>query len=187
MIPSCPATTTLDVFLKQFMPDASSTATRVIDVLLRYLIAEGATVVFGVPGGLLHTFFESVERHPSMELVVTKHEEGAAFMADGFARASRKLAVCAATAGPGATNLLTGVSCAFADGVPMLVITGQAPSHSLGKGAAQETSREDIDIVAMFSPVTKYSADGDDRPTGSRITFVARFASRSRDALGRCT
>ncbi|MEO7109684.1 MAG: thiamine pyrophosphate-binding protein, partial [Polyangiaceae bacterium] len=67
-------------------------------------------------------------------------------------------AVCAGTSGPGATNLVTGVACAFADGVPMLVITGQAASHALGKGAAQETTREDIDIVEMFRPITKYSA-----------------------------
>src|SRR6187200_3170193 len=93
-----------------------------------------------------------------MQLVMTKHEEGAAFLAHGYARVSRKLAVCAGTSGPGATNLVTGVACSFADGVPVLVVTGQAASHALGKGAAQETTREDIDIVAMFQPVTKYSA-----------------------------
>jgi len=133
-------------------------APRVIDVFLRYLKAEGVSVVFGIPGGLLHPFFEVIERDPDIDLVVTKHEEGAAFMADGYARVSRKLSVCGGTAGPGATNMITGVACAFADGVPMLVVTGQAASHALGKGAAQETSREDMDIVAMFRPVTKYSA-----------------------------
>jgi acetolactate synthase-1/2/3 large subunit len=131
---------------------------RVIDVFLRYLKAEGVSVVFGIPGGLLHPFFEVIEADPDIELVMTKHEEGAAFMADGYARVGRRLSVCAGTSGPGATNLLTGVACAFADGVPMLVVTGQAASHALGKGAAQETSREDMDIVAMFRPVTKYSA-----------------------------
>lgn len=114
-------------------------------------------MVFGIPGGLLHPFFEAVEAHPDLQLVVSKHEEGAAFMADGYARTSRRLAVCAGTSGPGATNLLTGVACAFADAVPMLVVTGQANSNALGKGAAQETNREDMDIVAMFRPVTKYS------------------------------
>jgi len=141
------------------MPDASSTTvTRALDVFLQYLVAEGATAVFGVPGGLLHPFFAGVEAHPKLQLIVTKHEEGAAFMADGFARTTRKLAVCAGTAGPGATNLLTGVSCAFADGVPMLVLTGQVPSHAIGRGAAQETAATDMDIVGMFKPVTKYSA-----------------------------
>jgi acetolactate synthase-1/2/3 large subunit len=131
---------------------------RVIDVFLRYLKAEGVSFVFGIPGGLLYPFFAAVERDHEIELVMARHEEGAAFMADGYARVSRKLAICAGTAGPGATNMMTGVACAFADGVPMLVLTGQAASHALGKGAAQETSREDVDIVAMFRPITKYSA-----------------------------
>jgi acetolactate synthase-1/2/3 large subunit len=131
---------------------------RVIDVFLRYLKAEGVRVIFGIPGGLLHPFFEAIEDDDGLRLVMSKHEEGAAFMADGYARVGRVLSVCAGTSGPGATNLMTGVACAFADGVPMLVVTGQAASHALGKGAAQETSREDIDIVAMFAPVTKYSA-----------------------------
>lgn len=129
-----------------------------VSVFLKYLEAEGAAVVFGIPGGLLHPFFEAVALDPRFRLIVTKHEEGAAFMADGYARTSHRLAVCAGTAGPGATNLLTGVSCAFADSVPMLVVTGQAASHAIGKGAAQETGREDMDIVSMFRPVTKYSA-----------------------------
>ncbi len=131
---------------------------RVVDVFIRYLKAEGARVVFGIPGGLLHSFFEQIEADPEMQLVVPKHEEGAAFMADGYARSSGRLAVCAGTAGPGATNLLTGVSVAFADGVPLLVVTGQAAHMAMGKGAAQETNREDIDIVGMYRPVTKYSA-----------------------------
>ncbi len=131
---------------------------RAVDVVLRYLKAEGVRVVFGIPGGLLYPFFDAVELDPELQLVVSRHEGGASFMADGWARSSRKLAVCAGTAGPGSTNLLTGVACSFADGVPVLVLTGQPAVHALGKGAAQEASREDIDIVAMFRPVTKYSA-----------------------------
>jgi len=137
--------------------DAIEPGRRVIDIFLRYLVAEEATVVFGIPGGLLHPFFEAVEARDDFRLVVSKHEQGAAFMADGYARAGGRLGICAGTSGPGATNLLTGVACAFADGIPMLVVTGQAASHALGKGAAQETNREDMDIVAMFRPVTKYS------------------------------
>ncbi|HHH29576.1 MAG TPA: thiamine pyrophosphate-binding protein, partial [Polyangiaceae bacterium] len=157
------------------MSDPSSEQpTRVIDVFLRYLKAEGTRVVFGIPGGLLHPFFEAVEYSPDLRLVIPKHEEGGAFMADGYARVSRSLAVCAGTSGPGSTNLLTGVACAFADGVPMLVVTGQAASHSLGKGAAQETGREDIDIVQMFRPVTKYSA---------MVTSAGTMAGHLRRAL----
>ena len=131
---------------------------RMVDVLLRYLKAEDVTHVFGIVGGLLYPFFRAVEDDADLTLVHVKHEQGAAFMADGYARTTGKLAVCAGTSGPGSTNLVTGVACAYADGVPMLVITGQAASRALGKGAAQETSREDIDIVEMFRPITKYSA-----------------------------
>ena len=131
---------------------------RMVDVFIGYLESEAITHVFGIVGGLLYPLFASVEAAESLTLVHVKHEEGAAFMADGFARTTGRLAVCAGTSGPGATNMLTGVACAFADGVPMLVVTGQAASHALGKGAAQEASREDIDIVEMSRPVTKYSA-----------------------------
>ncbi|MCG8555902.1 MAG: thiamine pyrophosphate-dependent enzyme [Proteobacteria bacterium] len=136
---------------------APASEPRAVDVFLKHLKAEGAQVVFGIPGGLLHPFFDAVEHDADLGLIVSKHEEGAAFMADGYARVCGRLAVCAGTSGPGATNLLTGVACAYADGVPMLVVTGQAASAALGKGAAQETNREDIDIVEMFRPVTKYS------------------------------
>ncbi|HEX7663306.1 MAG TPA: thiamine pyrophosphate-binding protein [Polyangiaceae bacterium] len=147
---------------------------RAIDVCVRYLRAEGVDTVFGIPGGLLHPFFEALEATEGMQVVMSKHEEGAAFMADGYARTTGKLAVCAGTSGPGATNLVTGVACAFADGVPMLVVTGQAASHALGKGAAQETTREDIDIVEMFRPITKYSA---------MVTSPESFAQHLRRAL----
>lgn len=155
-------------------PEPAPTPTTVVDVFLCYLKAEGVDRVFGIPGGLLHPLFEWLESDPELSLVVTKHEEGAAFMADGYARVSGRLAVCAGTSGPGSTNLLTGVACAFADGVPILVVTGQAASHALGKGAAQETAREDIDIVAMFRPVTKYSA---------MVTSAKSFSQHLRRAL----
>lgn len=145
----------MDQSSRHSVPDARP---RLVDLALQYLKREGVRHVFGVPGGLLHSFFDAVETDPDLSLIVTRHECGAAFMADGSARVSGRLAVAAATSGPGATNLLTGVAVAFADGVPMLVITGQAPSHAFGRGAAQETAREDIDSVGMFAPVTKYSA-----------------------------
>ena len=117
------------------LAEALHVVPRAVDLFLAYLKAEGVRVVFGIPGGLLYPLFEAIEEDAELLLVVTKHEEGAAFMADGYARVSRRLSVCAATSGPGATNLMTGVACAFADGVPMLVVTGQAASHALGKGA----------------------------------------------------
>lgn len=158
----------------QLVPKTAPQKTRAIDIFVRYMKAEGVSTVFGIPGGLLHPFFEALEADADMRVVMSKHEEGAAFMADGYARTTGKLAVCAGTSGPGATNLVTGVACAYADGVPLLVITGQAASHALGKGAAQETTREDIDIVEMFRPITKYSA---------MVTSASSLAQHLRRAL----
>lgn len=157
-------------------PLSKQTTPRVVDVALRYLKEEGVRLVYGIPGGLLHPFFAAIEADDELAIIATKHEEGAAFMADGAARVTGRIAVCAGTSGPGATNLMTGVACAFADGVPLLVITGQAATHALGKGAAQETTREDIDIVEMFRPVTKYSA---------MVTSAGGFAHHLRRALRR--
>lgn len=140
------------------LPQPVAALRRVVDVVLDYLKAEGVRHVFGIPGGLLAPFFDAVDHDDELSLIVAKHEGGAAFMADGAARASRRIAVCAGTSGPGSTNLLTGVACAYADAVPMLVLTGQPATHALGRGAAQEASREDMDIVGVFAPVTKYSA-----------------------------
>ncbi len=146
-----------------------------LDVMFEYMRLEGVTHVFGVPGGLLYPFFARIENGGEFTFIVTKHEQGAAFMADGFARASEGLAVCAVTGGPGATNLLTAVACACADGIPMVVITGQPATHTLGRGAAQETGREDMDIVAMFRPITKYSAM---LPNGQSMGHHVRRAFR---------
>jgi acetolactate synthase I/II/III large subunit len=154
--------------------EPAATPQRMVDVFLRYLREEGVTHIFGIPGGLLHPLMVAVEASAELALIVTKHEQGAAFMADGYARTTGRLAVCAGTSGPGATNLVTGVACAYADGVPMLVVTGQAATHALGKGAAQETSREDIDIVEMFRPITKYSA---------MVTDAGTFSHHLRRAL----
>ena len=128
------------------------------ETVLAHFKQEGLTHVFGIVGGLLHPFFRGIEDDKSITFIHARHEEGAAFMADGFARTSGNPAVVAGTSGPGATNLITGVACAFTDGVPMIVITGNVATGALGKGAAQETNREDIDIVEMFRPITKYSA-----------------------------
>lgn len=135
-----------------------TTTTTPAQLLMNYLTLEGVDRVFGIPGGLIHPLFSSLEGSPNFEVVVAKHEEGAVFMADGFARARGGLGVCIATAGPGATNMLTGVALANSSGIPLLVLTGQVPSAVFGRGSAQESVRENVDIVGMFDPVTKYSA-----------------------------
>lgn len=128
-----------------------------VQVLLSYLEQEGVDTIFGIPGGPLMPFFEGIFDRGKMRTIITKHEEGAAFMADGYARVSGRLGVCCATTGPGATNALTGIACAYRDSVPVLLVTAQVALSAFGKGAAQESSPLGIDIVDMFRDVTKAS------------------------------
>ncbi|PIU20486.1 MAG: thiamine pyrophosphate-binding protein [Elusimicrobia bacterium CG08_land_8_20_14_0_20_59_10] len=131
--------------------------TTAIRLLVEYLKGEGVTHVFGIPGGALAPFYEAVFELGGITPVLAKHEGGAAFMADGYARASGRLGVCCSTTGPGATNLVTGVACACADSVPLLVLTAQVSTASFGKGAFQESTCHSVDIVDMFKAVTKSS------------------------------
>ena len=127
------------------------------ELLLKYLAGEGVEYIFGVPGLSLVPFFDATNKQDAIKLILSKHEEGAAFMADGYARISGKLGVCYATSGPGTTNLMTGVATAYVDNVPLLVITGQVPMSIYGKGTLQDSTKEGVDSVAMFDPITKYS------------------------------
>lgn len=128
-----------------------------VRLLLAYLEQEGVDTVFGIPGGPLMPLYEAMFAGGKIRPVVTKHEEGAAFMADGYARVSGRLGVCCATTGPGATNALTGIACAYRDSVPVLLLTAQIALSAFGKGAAQESSPLGIDIVDMYKDVTKAS------------------------------
>ncbi len=128
-----------------------------IKLLLKYLEAEGVKYIFGIPGGPLMPLYEAIHELGNIRAILTKHEQGAAFMADGYARVSGGLGVCCATTGPGATNLLTGVACAYADSIPLLILTAQVATASFGKGAAQESTCHGVDIVNIFKTVTKSS------------------------------
>jgi len=112
------------------------------DALVRVLEAEGVKYVFGIPGSHILPFYDALARSKKIKTILTKHEGGAAFMARMYVRASGKPAVCAATAGPGATNLVTGVADAFCENVPVIVITGQAPTGLFGMNAMQEATGE---------------------------------------------
>ena len=131
--------------------------TTAVNLLVKYLKAEGVKHIFGIPGGPLMPLYEALFEAGGIKPVIAKHEQGAAFMADGYARAGGKLGVCCATTGPGATNLLTGVACSYADSIPVLVITAQVAVSAFGKGAVQESTCHGVDIVEMFKPVTKSS------------------------------
>lgn len=128
------------------------------DVVLRYLEAEGVECVFGVPGTTVVPLLAAFNRNPAIKPVLTRHEEGAAFMADGYARVSGKLGACFSTSGPGATNLVSGVATAHMDNTPIVVITGQVETSVYGKGAFQDSTREGVDSVKMFEPITRHSS-----------------------------
>jgi len=131
------------------------------DFLVAYLEQIGVEYVFGVPGGAIEPLYNALARSARRggpRAIVARHEAGAAFMADGYARETGKLSVCCATSGPGATNLITGVACAYENEIPMLVITGQPSLLLQGKGAFQETSGAGVDTDAMFRACTRYSA-----------------------------
>ncbi len=121
------------------------------DILLRCLQAEGVDVVFGYPGGQAITIYDALYNSPIRHILV-RHEQGAAHAADGYARVTGKTGVCIATSGPGATNLVTGIANAYMDSIPMVIITGQVPTHMIGRDAFQEA-----DITGIVMPITKHS------------------------------
>src|SRR4030081_2806160 len=108
------------------------------DIVLQCLRAEGVDLVFGYPGGVIMPLYDAREGS-GVRHILTRHEQGGVFAAEGYARATGKVGVCMATSGPGATNLVTGIADAFLDSVPLVAITGQVARPMIGKGAFQET------------------------------------------------
>lgn len=129
----------------------------VAELVVKYLELEGVTHVFGIPGGYISPFLEILRGHPTIKLIISRHEEGAAFMADGYARTTGKLGVIFTTAGPGATNALTGIACAKVDHVPLMLIVGQASTAISGYGAWQDSSYSGINICEIFRHVCSLS------------------------------
>jgi acetolactate synthase-1/2/3 large subunit len=130
------------------------------DLIIAYLKLLKVDYIFGVPGGAIEPFYDALSRNQSNggpKIIVSRHESGAAFMAYGYTRETGRLGVCCATTGPGTTNLLTGVASAYADNIPMLVITAQTPLPKFGKNALQESSCTAIDTVGIFRYCTNYN------------------------------
>lgn len=119
-------------------------------ILLECLYRLGIRDIFGYPGGAVIPIYDEIYKYGKINHYFSRHEQGAAHEADGYARASGKVGVCLATSGPGATNLVTGIMTAHMDSIPMLAITGQVGSSLLGKDAFQES-----DIVGITVPITK--------------------------------
>ena len=122
------------------------------EILWATLAGEGVTTVFGYPGGAVLPMYDALRNFPTIHHVLVRHEQSAAHMADGYARASGQVGVCVATSGPGATNLVTGIATAMLDSIPMVAITGQVASKVLGSDAFQE-----VDITGITLPITKHN------------------------------
>ena len=130
----------------------------VSELIVKYMERLGIEYIFGMPGAHILPVYDSLY-DSSINTILVKHEQGASFMAGGYNRASGKIGACIATAGPGATNLVTGVANAYADKQPLLIITGETPTHIFGKGGLQESSGEggSIDQTALFKGITRYN------------------------------
>lgn len=122
------------------------------DAAVHILVDEGVEVIFGIPGAGILGFYQSLMKIGKIKHYITRHEEGAIFAADGYARAIDKVGVCAATSGPGASNFVTGLYTAYTDSIPVIAITGQNVRAQLGKEAFQA-----VDIAEIVKPVTKKS------------------------------
>ncbi|MDB5226838.1 MAG: acetolactate synthase, large subunit, biosynthetic type [Bacteroidota bacterium] len=123
------------------------------EAVIRSLVEEGIEVIFGYPGGAIMPIYDALWHYQEkIHHVLVRHEQGAVHAAEGWARIRNKAAVCFATSGPGATNLITGIADAIMDSTPMVCITGQVPHHLLGTDAFQET-----DVVGISMPITKWN------------------------------
>ena len=122
------------------------------EILVACLEREGVDTIFAYPGGASMEIHQALTRSKKIRTVLPRHEQGGAFAADGYGRATGRAGVCMATSGPGATNLVSGIADAYMDSVPLIAITGQVPQAMIGKGAFQET-----DIYGMTLPVVKHS------------------------------
>ncbi len=121
------------------------------DILIASLEKEGVDVVFGYPGGAVLGIYDALLKS-NIRHILTRHEQGAAHAADGYARATGKPGVCIATSGPGATNLVTGIATAYMDSVPLIALTGQVGTSLLGRDSFQEA-----DITGITLPITKHN------------------------------
>ena len=121
-------------------------------IVIESLLAEGVDTIFGYPGGAILPTYDALMQNPALRHILVRHEQGAAHMAEGYARVSGRPGVCLVTSGPGATNTVTGIADAYMDSTPMVVITGQVPTSMIGNDAFQEA-----DLTGITRPCTKHN------------------------------
>jgi acetolactate synthase I/II/III large subunit len=122
------------------------------EIVIRCLQAEGVEVVFGYPGGAVLWIYDELFKQDKVRHVLVRHEQGAAHAADGYSRSSQKVGVCLVTSGPGLTNAVTGIATAYMDSIPMVILSGQVPTHAIGEDAFQE-----CDAVGITRPCVKHN------------------------------
>jgi acetolactate synthase-1/2/3 large subunit len=120
--------------------------------VLKALQEEGVDIIFGYPGGQVIPLYDALYDCQELSVILPRHEQGAAHMADGYARSTGKVGVCMATSGPGATNLVTGLATAYMDSIPIVAFTGQVPRPAIGRDSFQEA-----DTTGITIPVTKHN------------------------------
>jgi acetolactate synthase-1/2/3 large subunit len=122
------------------------------EIVIRCLQEEGVEYVFGYPGGAVLFIYDELFKQDKVKHVLVRHEQGAVHAADGYSRSSKKIGVALVTSGPGVTNAVTGIATAYMDSIPMVVITGQVPTHAIGLDAFQE-----CDTVGITRPIVKHN------------------------------
>ncbi|OSS42100.1 Acetolactate synthase large subunit [Desulfurella amilsii] len=122
------------------------------EIFIECLKKEGVKHLFGIPGGAIIDLHDAIYKQKDIEFILTRHEQGAVHMADGYARSTGKVGVSLVTSGPGATNAVTGIATAYMDSIPLVVFTGQVPTHLIGNDAFQE-----VDIVGITRSCTKHN------------------------------
>ena len=144
------------------------------EALVQSLVREGVDVVFAYPGGASMPIHQALSHEDSIRTILPRHEQGGAFAAEGYGRATGKVGVCMSTSGPGATNLITGIADAFLDSIPMVAITAQVGTGMIGTSAFQET-----DVFGMTAPIVKHSYLVTEPESIPRIVREAFYIART--------
>ena len=122
------------------------------DIVVRCLAEEGVEHIFGYPGGSVLYIYDAIYKQQKFQHILVRHEQAAVHAADAYARSSNKVGVCLVTSGPGVTNAVTGIATAYMDSIPMVIISGQVPTHAIGEDAFQE-----CDTVGITRPCVKHN------------------------------
>src|SRR3954465_59767 len=122
------------------------------EIVIRCLQEEAVEYVFGYPGGAVLFIYDELFKQDKVKHVLVRHEQGAVHAADGYSRSSHKIGVALVTSGPGVTNAVTGIATAYMDSIPMVIVTGQVPTHAIGLDAFQE-----CDTVGITRPIVKHN------------------------------